>query len=86
MRRDPVDRALKALGEAVPPLEDALGFPVSVTAQARPDGTLSAVVIIPDASYGFDQAMTVSAALQNTVRPYGLDLNVEVDSDAPYAE
>ncbi|WP_107136835.1 hypothetical protein [Deinococcus arcticus] len=86
VRPSPVDRALSALGEAVPRLEVALGFPVSVTAQPMPDGTLTAEVIMPDAHYAFDQAMEICATLQDAVRPFSVDLNVEVDSDFQHGE
>lgn len=85
VRRDPVDRALKALGEAVPRLEDALGFPVSVTAQATGQGFVSVEVIMPDAHYNGQTARQVGQMLRDAARPFEL-LYVEVDSDAPYAE
>lgn len=86
VRPDPVSAALAALGEAVPALEAALGFPVSVTAQPKKDGTIFAEVYMPDAHYGFERAMAISAALQDAVRPFGLDLDVEVDSDGANGE
>lgn len=51
-----------------------------------PDGTITAEVIMPDAHYGSDRAMEISATLQDAVRPFGVDLNVEVDSDFQHGE
>lgn len=85
VRPSPVDRALTALGEAVPTLEAALGFPVSVTAQPRANGTLYAEVIVPDAHYSLNTARQVGQSLRAAVAPF-TELDVEVDSDAPYAE
>lgn len=86
VKPSPVERALTELGNAVPALEAALAFPLSVTAQPMPDGTITAEVIMPDAHYGFDRAMEISATLQDAVRPFGVDLNVEVDSDFQHGE
>lgn len=83
--RTPQDRALTALGEAVPALEAALGFPVSVTAQARPDGFIFAEIIVPDAHYSLSNTRRIGQMLRDAVRPFEL-LYIEVDSDAPYAQ
>lgn len=85
VRPTPVDRALSALGDAVPALEAALGFPISVTAQPRQGGTLYVEVIVPDAHYSLNTARQVGQALRGAVAPFE-ELDVEVDSDAPYAE
>lgn len=81
VRPDPVSAALAALGEAVPALEAALGFPVSVTAQPQKDGTLFAEVLLPDAHYNLENALKVCRALSDAARPFGVDVNTEVDSD-----
>ncbi|WP_119672012.1 hypothetical protein [Deinococcus sp. RM] len=73
--------ALRALWEALPSVEARAGCPLTLSAQLRPGGTITAEVIMPDAHYSFDRAMTISAALQDAVRPFGVDLDVEVDSD-----
>lgn len=80
VRPPPQARAFAALGEAVPALEAALGFPVSVTAQPREDGGIFAEVIVPDAHYSLATARQVGQALRAAVRPFDA-LDVEVDSD-----
>lgn len=84
--RTPQGRALDAIGLTVPALETRLGFPVSVTAEARPEGTLLAQVLLPDEHYSFEAILTISDALHDAVRPFGVDLDIVPDSDAPYAE
>ncbi|GAA5438171.1 hypothetical protein [Deinococcus aquaticus] len=74
--------ALRALWEALPSAETRAGCPLTLSAQLRPDGTITAEVIMPDAHYGFERAMTICAALRDAVRPFGVDLDIEVDSDA----
>lgn len=86
VKPSPVERALTELGNAVPALEASLAFPLSVTAQPMPDGTIMAEVIMPDAHYGFDRAMAICATLRAAVRPFGIDLNVAVDSDFQHGE
>lgn len=80
VRPDPVSAALAALGEAVPTLEAALGFPLSVTAQPRKGGTIFAEVFMPDAHYNLENALKVCRALSDAARPYGVDVDTEVDS------
>lgn len=84
--RTPHARALDAIGVAVTGLEAQLGFPVGVTAEARPEGTLLAQVFLPEDRYCFDAILTISDALHDAVRPFGIDLDIIPDSDASYAE
>lgn len=84
--RTPHARALDAIGAAVVGLETKLGFPVGVTAEARPEGTLLAHVLLPDEHYSFEAVLTISDALHDAVRPFGVDLDIVPDTDASYAE
>lgn len=79
-------RALDAIGAAVTGLEAKLGFPVSVIAEVRPEGSLLAQVLLPDEHYSFEAILTISDDLHEAVRPFGVDLDIVPDSDTPYAE
>lgn len=74
--RNPAARALDALGAAVPALERRLGFPLSVTAAAQPDGFIWAEVLIPDKHYTAQNRAAIRAALRGAAQP--LDVFSEI--------
>lgn len=82
----PQARALEAIGAIVPGLEAELGFPVGVTAEAKPDGFLWVEVLLPDAHYCSENRKRVGQALRDAARPFTELVYIETDSDAPYAE
>ena len=73
------------MGQAVPAIEAALGFPLRVTAEAKEDGLIWVEVILPDKHYNGQTRAQVSKALREATHPSGQFIYIEMDSDAPYA-
>ena len=82
---DQTQQAILALGQVVLKLEKELGFPLRVSTTSVHQELLEVEVILPDAHYSHDYVMQVSRTLHDAVRPYGIDLDLIPDSDAPYA-
>lgn len=82
----PQEDAINAMGRAVPGLEAALGFPVSMTAEAKEDGLIWVMVLLPDDHYNGQNSERIGAALWEAARPFTQLVHIETDSAAPYAE
>lgn len=80
----PEEKAIQAIGHAVPALEEALGFSISVTAEAKPDGFIWLEVILPDEHYTGQTRAHVRQVLREAAHPFSA-LVLEIDSAAPYA-
>lgn len=84
--RTPQARALDAIGAAVPALEAALGFPLSVTAQTTEDGFILLHILVPDEHWNFDTTRQIGKALRDAAQPFTEFVLVDVDSDMSYEQ
>lgn len=69
----------------MPALEAALGFALSVTAEAKEDGFIWVEVILPDEYYNRFNSKHIGQALRDAARPFTQFVYIETDSSAPYA-
>lgn len=75
----PQEKALEAIGEAIPALEAALGCPLSVQAQVR-EGFIWAEVYMPDEYYNAASRQAIRAALREAAQVFGVNVFAEIDS------
>lgn len=84
--RSPQEQALDAIGEAVPQLEAALGFALSVQAQVQADGFIWVEAFLPDEQHTTANSRCVGKAIRDAARPFTELVYVETDSAAPYEQ